>query len=128
MPPWVATVLLQWILNRPGDKNGYMWCPHARVDTENEPPRAKPIPLEQYFQLAESSLRRATATICPVWLGWLKMPKNDQNDVKIENFIIFPNGPKWIKVASKWSKMAPKPIFGPFGHVFVPFWPVPPSF
>ena len=56
-----------------------------------------------------------------------KWPKNDQNDVKIENFQIFRNGPKWIKVASKWSKMAPKPIFGPFGHVFVPFWPVPPS-
>ena len=36
-----------------------MWCPHARLDTENELPRAKPIPLEQYFQRPESSRRRA---------------------------------------------------------------------
>ena len=56
-----------------------------------------------------------------------KWPKNGQNDVKIENFKTFPNGPKWIKVASKWSKMAPKRILGPFGPVFVAFWPVPPS-
>ena len=104
-----------------------MWCPHARVDTENEPPRAKPIPLEQYFQLAEQPPPSHT-TICPVWLGWPKMPKNDQNDVKIENFQIFPNGPKWIKVASKWSKMAPKRIFGASGPIFVSFWPVPTSF
>ena len=36
-----------------------MWCPRARLDTENELPRAKPIPLEQYFQRPESSRRRA---------------------------------------------------------------------
>ena len=53
--------------------------------------------------------------------------KIGQNDVKIEKFSTFPNGPKWIKVASKWSKMAPKRIFGPFGPVFVSFGSVPPS-
>ena len=55
----MAKLLLQWILHRPGDENGYMWCPRARLDTENELPRAKPIPLEQYFQRPESSRRRA---------------------------------------------------------------------
>ena len=31
---------------RLGGTPWYMWCPHARLDTENELPRAKPIPLE----------------------------------------------------------------------------------
>ena len=53
--------------------------------------------------------------------------KNDQNRVKIEKKFTFQNGPKWIKVGFKWSKMAPKRIFGWFGPVFVAFWPVPPS-
>ena len=120
----MANLLLQWILHRPGDENGYMWCPYARLDTENELPRAKPIPLEQYFQLAESCRRRA-----PTQYGW-----NDQNGQKTTKmtsksnfFLTFSNGPKWIKVASKWSKMAPKRIFGPFGPVFVSFGSVPPS-
>ena len=37
-------------------------------------------------------------------------------------FLTFPNGPKWINVACKWSKMAPKRIFGPFGLVFCGIW------
>ena len=40
LAPWADKLLLQWILHRPGDKNGYMWCPHARLDTENKLPRA----------------------------------------------------------------------------------------
>ena len=34
-----------------------------------------------------------------------KWPKNDQNCVKNEKFLTFQNGPKWIKVTFKWSKM-----------------------
>ena len=54
-----------------------------------------------------------------------KWPKNVQNGVKIEIFQNFPNGPKWSPMASKWSKMAPKRIFGPFGLVLGAFRPVP---
>ena len=166
-----------------------MWCPHARVDTENELPRAKPISLEQYFQPPPSSRRRAIGArgqrgnpqkdlakkkknlkkkilqnmnsgvkcrkmflellfFAPILKFWLshgsqrgkppkdlaemakkgpKMAKNRPNDVKIENFSTFSNGPKWIKMAFKWSKMPPNRIFGPFGLVLGAFWPVPPS-
>jgi len=41
-----------------------------------------------------------------------KIRENDQNRVKNEKFLTFQNGPKWIKVTFKWSKMAPKRIFG----------------
>ena len=54
-------------------------------------------------------------------------PKSTKMTSKIENFSTFSNGPKWIKMAFKWSKMAPKRIFGPFGLVLGTFWPVPPS-
>jgi len=40
-----------------------------------------------------------------------KISKNDQNRVKNEKILTFQNGPKWIKVTLKWSKMAPKRIF-----------------
>ena len=41
-----------------------------------------------------------------------KIRKNDQNRVKNEKILTFQNGPKWIKMTFKWSKMAPKRIFG----------------
>ena len=34
-----------------------------------------------------------------------KWAKNDQNRVKNEKILTFQNGPKWIKVTFKWSKM-----------------------
>ena len=57
-----------------------------------------------------------------------KWDKNDQNCVKTVFFLTFQNGPKWIRVTFKWSKMAPKRIVGRFTLVLGAFWPAPPSF
>ena len=103
-----------------------MWCPHARLDTFLGHLGSFLCHLGRFPPHFGGIQGQNRAHNGPKMTP--KMAKNGQNDVKIDFFfLIFSNGPKWINVASKWSKMAPKRIFGPFGLVFVAFGPVPPS-
>ena len=115
----MAKLLLQWILHRPGDKIGYMWCPHARLDTENELPRAKPIPLEQYLQLAESSSREHR----PRRAGMPKMAKMGSKSKIFKLFQTVPNDPQWPPNGLKWPQNAFLGDLGPFGGHFGRFPP-----